>query len=160
MAHTLMYMDTHAHTHIDTDAPMQRLACTQSAERSRHTVCVRKRYLKRICCLLLWSTPRGKHTHAKTHTYTWCSINLKETGAFAWLWTQTHNPCPIKKKRERERKQQLLFKSIPASIIALGLCVCVSVFVSFFVCAYALFVCIEGKHGHFSRTTSLLCVFL
>lgn len=84
MAHILMYMDTHTHTLTQMHPCKDSHAHSQ--QKGHGIQCVRKRYLKRICCLLLWRTPRGKHTHAKTHTYTWCSINLKETGAIAWLW--------------------------------------------------------------------------
>ena len=128
---------------------------------------VRKRYLKRICCLLLRSTPGRKHTHTHTHTPTHdalsilkkleqCTHTLTHVRActLTYALARSINPCPVAEEKK------LLFKSITASFIAVCVCVCVSdcVSVSVFKFLCALFVCIEGKQALFKNNIAPLLI--
>lgn len=79
------------------------------------------------------------HTREDKHTYTCMSIR-----------TRAINHCPIKESNEAAAS----FKSISASVIALGLCVCVSAFVSF--PSYVFFLYLERKKGPFFKNNIAL----
>lgn len=90
---------THPHTHTNTDASMQRLACTQLAERSQHTTSDKDIWRYAACCY------GAERTHTQTHAGD--AVRPKETTALPHLWKQTQtrvhtrsmNPGPRKKKQ-------------------------------------------------------------
>lgn len=60
---------THTRTHINREKQMNpcKASLAHSLHKGHSVRRVRKRYLKRICCLLLRSTPGRKHTHTHLH---------------------------------------------------------------------------------------------
>ena len=117
-------MDTHTHTHTHTHTNTHSVAdadedsCTQSAERSQLTACEKKIFEEDMLPVAM------EHSH----TYTWCSVNPKETRATAHLWTQRRTldenaltqSIPVALKTGEGAAAT--FKSIAATIIALVLC--------------------------------------
>lgn len=67
-------MDPGVHADTDADALMQRLSCRRVSRKGHGALCMwererekRGRYLKKMCVLLLWSTPADKRAHTPTH---------------------------------------------------------------------------------------------
>lgn len=118
---------THRCTHINTNADASCKDGTQwhiCSEQKGHMQCVRKMILEGICCLLLRSTHK-KDT--KTHTYTWCSANLKDCRAITHQWTLAQSiPVLFKSSSSflRALLPQILSSECVSACLCLWMCIC------------------------------------
>lgn len=137
---------------------MQSLACTQSAQRSQCTACEKEIFEEDMLPVAKEHSWKKTYTHTPTHDA--LSILKKlEQRAHTHTHARTHTRS-FNQSLSYCRKEEATFQEHHC-LIYRCVCVCVSVCVSVsvFKCLCALFVCIEGSR-HFSRTTSLLCLFL
>lgn len=164
MAHTLMYCTwSLLHVHLLTQKQMHPCKdSTQWAVRSGLTVTEKKIFEEDMLPVAMEHSERKTYTQRRTPTHDALSIlkkmdqshtrEDKHTYTCMYIRTRSINHCPITESNEAAAS----FKSITASVIALGLCVCVCVCQRLCLFLHMFYLYLERKKGPFFKNNIAL----